>query len=94
MSLADTFSEMFADWSEQDATEELEFIRTELAKVDTARAANDWETLKKLGYANRIDHPTNEMLYRWEFLQAKYDSEKETLALTPAQLAARHNRTI
>lgn len=85
-----TLDDFFAEYTEQTAAADQEYTRTLLAQVDAARAANDWFTLKSLGYAQRIDG-RYEGQYRWEFDQQRYNDDQVTLTLTPAQLAKRHN---
>jgi hypothetical protein len=97
--LSDTFSVFFSDWTEEDAATELKYAAELKADVDKALAAQDWKQLKKLGFVltSYRDNPAVDAedqgatLYRKEFNQQKYNDLVADLALTPQQLADRHN---
>lgn len=93
-SLNETFDMFFGEWDEERAVEELALMSAQKQEVDTARSANDWKTLKKLGFAQQIDHPTREGAYRWEFAQSRYEQLCEELNLTPKALAAKMNQSL
>lgn len=91
--LSDTFNMMFGEWDEQRAAEEQEYMAKEKAKVDEAKSANDWHKLHDLGFAQKVDGPT-EYSFRWEFDEEKYKRLVADSALTPAQLADRMNKAM
>jgi hypothetical protein len=68
-------------------------IKETLAKVDAAKAKNDWITLRQLGYANRIDG-AREGQYRYEFREQQYYDDKRASQMTPDQYATWLNNAL
>lgn len=91
--------DFFADWTEERAAEDQQYMREEVAEVETALAAGDWKKLSELGYVTteyRDNHKVgaedeNAILSSKQFNGRKLDRLKSDLALTPGQLAKKMN---
>lgn len=100
--MSSTLDDFFADWTEERAAEDQQYMREEVSEVEAALQASDWKKLQELGFVTesyRDNHKVsaedeNAILTSREFNRRKLDDLKARIAMSPKQLANKMNRAL
>lgn len=100
--MSSTINDFFADWTEERAAEDQQYMREEVAEVEAALSVGDWKKLQQLGFVTesyRDNHAVgaedeNAILTSRQFNRRKLDALKADIAMTPKALADKMNRAL